>query len=450
VARVLVADDEQGLRTFVAEALEHDGHAVAQAADGEEAARLLARETFDLLITDLRMPRLDGMALLRQVRAVQPETEVIVLTAHGSVDTAVEAMKLGAFDYLEKPISGPAQLRLLASRALEHKALLAEKDRAVRDAPALPPLSYGDPAMLPVVDALRKVAHTTSSVLLLGESGTGKEIAARTLHAWSQRSHGPFVAVNCAAIAETLLESELFGHEKGAFTGASSARRGRIELADGGTFFLDEIGEMTPALQAKLLRVLQDRRFERVGGSRTIEVDVRWIAATNRDINELRATGALREDLYHRVAVFPIRMPPLRERRQDIVPLAQTLLARIAAAVARPQLVLAPDARQRILAAPWPGNVRELANVLERAAILTDGDEIRAEHLDIPVGGEPQPVAVGAATAAGTLEEIERAAIEQALAASGGNRRAAAERLGIGLRTLYDKLRQYRSGNGDN
>jgi two-component system response regulator FlrC len=393
---------------------------------------------------------MDGMALIRQVRAVQPETEVIVLTAHGSVDTAVEAMKLGAFDYLEKPVSGPAQLRLLASRALEHKALLAEKDRAVRDAPALPPLSYGDPAMAPVVDALRKVAHTTSSVLLLGESGTGKEVAARTLHAWSQRAHGPFVAVNCAAIAETLLESELFGHEKGAFTGASSARRGRIELADGGTFFLDEIGEMTPALQAKLLRVLQERRFERVGGTRTIEVDVRWIAATNRDINQLRSSGTLRDDLYHRIAVFPIRMPPLRERRQDIVPLAETLLARIAAAVARPQLVLTPDARQRIVAAPWPGNVRELANVLERAAILTDGDEIRAEHLDIPGGGEPVPAAVGASgTAAGTLDEIERAAIEQALAATGGNRRAAAERLGIGLRTLYDKLRQYRSGNGD-
>jgi two-component system response regulator AtoC len=450
MARVLVADDEQGLRTFVAEALQDDGHTVAQACDGEEAARLLARQSFDLLITDLKMPRMDGMALLRQVRAVQPETEVIVLTAYGAVDTAVEAMKLGAFDYLQKPIAGPAQLRLLASRALEHKALLAEKDRAGRDAPALPPLSYGDPAMAQVVDALRKVARTSSSVLLLGESGTGKEVAARTLHAWSQRAHGPFVAVNCAAIAETLLESELFGHEKGAFTGASSARRGRIELADGGTFFLDEIGEMTPALQAKLLRVLQERRFERVGGTRAIEVDVRWVAATNRDINELRSSGTLREDLYHRVAVFPIRMPPLRERRQDIVPLAQTLLARIAAAVGRPHLVLTSAAQQRILEAPWPGNVRELANVLERAAILTDGNEIRAEQLDIPGGGEPQPAAVGAVAAAGTLDEIERAAIEQTLAATGGNRRAAAERLGIGLRTLYDKLRQYRSGNGGN
>jgi two-component system response regulator AtoC len=449
MARILVADDEQGLRAFVAEALEDDGHAVGQAVDGEDAARRIARESFDLLITDLKMPRMDGLALLRQARAVQPEMEVIVLTAHGSVDTAVEAMKLGAFDYLEKPISGPAQLRLLASRALERKALVAARDRAAREAPELPPLSYGDPAMVSVVEALRKVARTTSSVLLLGESGTGKEVAARTLHAWSERSHGPFVAVNCAAIAETLLESELFGHEKGAFTGASSARRGRIELADGGTFFLDEIGEMTPALQAKLLRVLQERRFERVGGTRTIEVDVRWVAATNRDIKQLRATGALRDDLYHRLAVFPILLPPLRERRQDIVPLAQTLLARIAAAVGRSQLALAPDAMQRIRAAAWPGNVRELANALERAAILTEGDEIRAEHLDIGNGSEPHPALAGALPpGVGTMEDVERAAIEQALAASGGNRRAAADRLGMGLRTLYDKLKRYR-GEGE-
>jgi two-component system, NtrC family, response regulator AtoC len=284
VARILVADDEPGLRAFAAEVLQDDGHVVVQAADGVEAAQRLARESFDLLITDLKMPRLDGLALLRQARLEQPEMEVIMLTAYGSVDTAVEAMKLGAFDYLQKPIAGPAQLRLLVSRALERRQLLAARDRAVRDAPALPPLTYGDPAMIPVVEALRKVARTDASVLLLGESGTGKEVAARTLHAWSARAQRPFVAVNCASIPETLLESELFGHERGAFTGASSARRGRIELAEGGTFFLDEIGEMTPALQAKLLRVLEDRRYERVGGTRTIEADVRWIAATNRDI----------------------------------------------------------------------------------------------------------------------------------------------------------------------
>ena len=445
MARILVADDERGVRSFIAEALEDDGHAVAQAADGAEAAGRLAKESFDLLFTDLKMPRLDGLALLRQMRAEQPELEVIVLTAFGTVDTAVEAMKLGAFDYLQKPIGGPAELRLLARRALEHRALLAARDRATRDAPELPPLSYGDPAMEPVVEALRKVAPTVSTVLLMGESGTGKEVAARTLHAWSPRAAGPFVAVNCAAIAETLLESELFGHEKGAFTGAISARRGRIELADGGTFFLDEIGEMPPSVQAKLLRVLQDRRFERVGGSRTIESDVRWVAATNRDVEELRATGALREDLYHRLAVFPIRLPPLRERPRDILPLAERLLARSAAAVGRPHLSLSADARRRIVAAPWPGNVRELANVLERSAILADGAEIGVEHLELgDAVGEP----AAAAADGNTLEDLERAAIERALAAVGGNRRAAAERLGIGLRTLYDKLKKYKTEVG--
>ena len=445
MARILVADDEQGLRAFVAEALEDDGHVVAQAADGAAAAQLLAKESFELLLTDLKMPRLDGMQLLRQVRGEQPELEVIVLTAFGTVDTAVEAMKLGAFDYLQKPIGSPGELRLLARRALEHRALLAAKDRANRDSPELPPLTYGDPAMAPVVDALRKVAPTTATVLLMGESGTGKEVAARTLHAWSDRATGPFVAVNCAAITETLLESELFGHERGAFTGAVSARRGRIELAEGGTFFLDEIGEMPAALQAKLLRVLQDRRYERVGGSRTLQADVRWVAATNRDVDDLRAAGKLREDLYHRLAVFPILLPPLRERPGDILPLSEKLLARVGAQIGRAHLALSAEARRRIVAAPWPGNVRELANVLERAAILSEGDEIREEHLEL--GAE---VSAGAESGNGsggtTLDEMERVAIEQALAAVGGNRRAAADRLGIGLRTLYDKLKKYRAG----
>jgi len=442
MARILVADDEPGLRAFAAEALQDDGHVVAQAADGAEAAKLLSRESFDLLISDLRMPRLDGMALLKQMRVEQPELEVIVLTAFGTVDSAVEAMKLGAFDYLQKPLGSPGALRLLASRALEHRALLAARDRATREAPELPPLSYGDPAMLPVVEALRKVAPTNATVLLMGESGTGKEVAARTLHAWSPRAAGPFVAVNCAAITETLLESELFGHEKGAFTGAVSARRGRIELAGGGTFFLDEIGEMPPALQAKLLRVLQDRRFERVGGSRTIEADVRWVAATNRDVEQLRATGALREDLYHRLAVFPILLPPLRERPRDIEPLAEKLLARVGATMGRGHLTLSAEARRRIVAAPWPGNVRELANVLERAAILANGEEIGAEQLELGEVAAPAPA--GGSAGADSLDDLERVAIERALMAVGGNRRAAADRLGIGLRTLYDKLKRYR------
>jgi len=443
MAKILVADDEEGLREFVAEALEDDGHAVARAADGVEALQQLSRESFDVLITDLRMPRLDGMAVLQRVRAELPETETIVLTAHGTVETAVEAMRLGAFDYIEKPIGSPGQLRIVVARALERRELRTDRDRAERERPDLPPLSYGDPLMTPVIEALRKVAPTNATVLFTGESGTGKEIAARTLHAWSRRARGPFVAVNCAAITDTLLESELFGHEKGAFTGATSARRGRIELADGGTFFLDEIGEMKPALQAKLLRVLQDRRFERVGGSRTIEADVRWVAATNRDVDELLASGDFREDLYHRLAVFPIHLPALRERRQDLLPLAETLLGRIAGDLGRPHLRLAEDARRRVLAAPWPGNVRELANVLERAAILASGDVIRSEDIDVrearAAAPPPRP-----AQPLRTLDEIEQAAIEHTLAAVGGNRREAADRLGIGLRTLYEKLKKYR------
>ena len=439
MAKILVADDEPGLRVFVAEALEADGHTVQQSGDGAEAAARLARETFDLLITDLKMPKVDGMTLLRQARADLPEMEVIVLTAHATIESAVEAMKLGAFDYLEKPMGSPGELRMLVARALERRALLTARDRASRDAPVLPPLGYGDPAMAPVVEALRKVAITNATVLLTGESGVGKEVAARTLHAWSGRRDGPFVAINCAAVAPTLLESEFFGHEKGAFTGATATRRGRIELAHGGTLFLDEIAEMKPDLQAKLLRVLEERRFERVGGSRTIEVDVRWVAATNRPLEELRAAGEFREDLYHRIAVFPIHLPPLRERRSDILPLAQVLLRRIAAELGRGSLVLNDDAAGLLLTAPWPGNVRELANVLERAAIFSTGERITAEHLASGLGGTPAHAHQGTRT----LEDIEREAIERTLAAAGGNRRAAAEQLGIGLRTLYEKLKRY-------
>jgi two-component system response regulator FlrC len=455
MARVLVVDDEPGIREFLAEALEDDGHEVAEADSGEAAWRRLERESFDVMLTDLKMPGMDGMALLRRVRERLPEVEAIVITAHGNIDNAVEAMRLGAFDYLQKPIGSLTELRLLVRRAAERHALRALKEARSRDDEGHPELTYGAPVMKPVLAALEKVAATDATVLLVGESGTGKEVAARAIHRWSRRADGPFVAVNCAALSEQLLESELFGHEKGAFTGAHARRRGRIELAQGGTFFLDEVGELAPQLQAKLLRVLQERSFERVGGGQTVKVDVRWIAATNRDLPAMIREGAFREDLFHRLAVFPVVLPPLRERKEDLEPLAERLLAKACASLGRRPLGLDPGARQLLHRARWTGNVRELANALERAAILADGDAVTAENLAIPglswAGGGPAVGMGGAASEPASapvgpprlLSEVEREAIAAALRHFDGNRTRAAEALGIGVRTIYDKIKKY-------
>ena len=363
--------------------------------------------------------------------------EVVVLTAHGTIESAVEATRLGAFDYLQKPLSGPAEIRLVASRALERRSLLTHRDAVKRDTTAgLPPLSYGDPSMAPVLKAVERVAPTNATVLLLGESGSGKEVVARTIHARSAKADGPLVVVNCAAISENLMESEIFGHEKGAFTGATAARRGRLELADGGTLFLDEIGELKSELQAKLLRVLQERTFERVGGTRTLD---RGRALDRRHEPGPRGDGARRHlprGSLPPPGGVPHPAPPLRERSGDILPLAETLLSRIAADLGRPGLTLSDGARALIAAAPWPGNIRELANTLERAAILAETNRIEGRDV------APSTPSAGAA-APTTMEDIEREAIRSALASVGGNRRLAAERLGIGERTLYDKLKRY-------
>lgn len=439
MSRLLVVDDEEGIRSFIAEVLELDGYTVSTASNGREALDQLEEQVFSLLLTDLRMPRMDGMELIKRAKALQPELVVIVLTAHGTVDTAVEAMKYGAFDFLQKPLESPKALRTLVTKALAHRKDLDQEVHTQR--PDSLALTYGAPAMIPILDALQKVARTKATVLITGESGTGKEVTAQTIHKWSPRSEHPFVAINCAALSEHLLESELFGHEKGAFTGASEQRIGRIEQAEGGTFFLDEIGELKPSLQAKLLRVLQEKTYERVGGNKTLSCDVRWIAATNRDLLELVSEGLFREDLYHRLAVFPIELPPLRERREDILPLAQTLLHRIGDELGYPQITLSEDVKETLPTWDWPGNVRALSNALERAAILSGNGHITLEHIQPPTSTPTQTTSLETPQ---SLADLEKQAIVEALQAVDGNRRKAAEVLGIGLRTLYDKLKKYK------
>ncbi len=439
MGKILVVDDEEDIRSFLAEALTSDGHTVEQADNGQTALRLLQSTYFDGVLTDLKMPGMSGMELVAKLRKDQPDVEVIMLTAHGSVDSAVEAMKLGAFDYLQKPIQSPAELRLVVSRMLERKRMIVASDHAKRQQPEIR-LTWGDPAMKPAVESMRKVAKTAATVLLVGESGTGKEVAARCVHNWSDRFGGPFVAINCASLTDTLLESELFGHEKGAFTGAHEQRRGRIELAHGGTFFLDEVGELKTELQAKLLRVIQERQFQRVGGTRVIDADVRWIAATNQDLSALMQKGTFREDLYHRLAVFPIHLPPLRERSEDIQPLALALFDQVSCELGKPNLKLSEPAIQKLRSASWPGNVRELRNALERAVIIADGRSVTKDDIQID---RTTARATPQTTQPATLANLERAAIVAALQESGNNRKQAAQTLGIALRTLYDKLKRY-------
>jgi DNA-binding NtrC family response regulator len=435
---VLVVEDDALMRSFIADVLDGAGYRVEVAGDAEAALALLGREPFDLVITDLKMPGLDGLELLRRGKAVRADSRWVMITAHGSVGTAVDAMKAGASDFLLKPFGSPEELRLVARRVMREAetetrvGLLAEE--VGRD---FPPegLIFVGAAMEALRSPVREVAPTTATVLLTGASGTGKEVIARVIHAWSPRRERPFVPVHCAALAESLLESELFGHERGAFTGASAARKGRFEMADGGTLFLDEVGEIAPSVQVKLLRVLQERVVERVGGGRPVPVDVRVIAATNRDLRTMVAEGAFREDLYYRINVFPLRLPSLAERPDAILPLAGHFLARYAARFGKKVDRFSEAAREGLLRYGWPGNIRELQNVVERAVILARG-AIELGDLNLE-RREPCPPAEG------VLKDIERETIDRVLRESGGNRRRAAEALGISLRTLQYRIKEY-------
>jgi two-component system response regulator FlrC len=439
-ASILVVDDEPAMRLLVTSVLKDEGHLTTAAASGEEALQLIAKHHYHVVITDLRMPGMSGLQVLEAVRQDDPDTAVILLTAFGTVEGAVEAMQKGAAHYLLKPLANPDELRLTVRRVLEERRVADEATTLRQATEAVFPFGEiiaGDPKMQTALDLARSVATADATVLLTGETGTGKELLARAIHHWSPRADQAFVAVNCAALAETLLESELFGHEKGAFTGAVAQRRGRFELAHGGTLLLDEVGEMSPALQAKLLRVLQERTLERVGGTKTVTVDVRVIGATNRDLQQMVAAKAFRDDLYYRLSVFPIVLPPLRERPADTLPLAEHILRNVSRRLGKRILGFSDDAIPLLQEYGWPGNIRELQNVVERATILCRGGRILPAHLNLSTAAAPHPIAPK------TLRGLEHEAILAALQAQGGNRRKAADQLGIGLRTLYTRLREY-------
>jgi DNA-binding NtrC family response regulator len=457
---ILLVEDKDSLRTMLRLALETQGHTVIEARDQAEAVAAMQASRPGVVLSDLRLPNGDGFGVLRAAKDLDPELPVIVMTAFGSIHDAVAAMKEGALDFLAKPVD-PDVLMLMVERALAQRRLATEnillKDELAARRGA-PQIVGEDPGLKQVSIALHRAAGTDTSVLLEGESGTGKELFARALHALSQRSDGPFVAINCAAIPENLLETELFGHEKGAFTGAAARKPGKFELAHRGTLFLDEIGELPLTLQPKILRALEERRFERVGGTSLLQVDVRVVAATNRNLRAAIAARQFREDLFFRLSVFPITIPPLRERPTDITMLAKHFIERFCRDINKSTLALAPSAVDELLKYPWPGNVRELQNCIERAVILTEGDTIHARHLSLSFREAPPPAAPAeangtwsqvdlsgslAAATSRVVAEVERRKIGQALKEAGGNRVKAAEALQVGFKTFTAKLREY-------
>ncbi|BDG09043.1 sigma-54-dependent transcriptional regulator [Anaeromyxobacter paludicola] len=457
MAAILVVDDERSMREFLEILLQKEGHEVATAADLPTARARAGQGDLDLVITDLRLGRESGLDVLQAVKSASPATEVLVVTAFATTDTAVQAMKLGAYDYLQKPFKVD-ELKLVIGKALEHRALLAE-NRVLRHRVGQ---RGGDPEILgtsaaitEVRELVEKVAPTRTTVLVTGESGTGKEVVARAIHAQGLRASEPFVAINCGAIPEGLIESELFGHQKGSFTGATEQKQGLFEVAGSGTLFLDEVGELPPAVQVKLLRALQERKARRVGGAADYAFGARIVAATNRELEAEVRAGRFREDLFYRLNVIQLRMPPLRERREDVPIFVAHFLARFAAEVGRPRARLAPEAERLLLAYAYPGNVRELANVMERIVTLADGEVIEAALLPPAVrGAQPLPQAATAAAALpevgidlqAHLDAIERRILEQALERTGGVKTEAARLLSLTFRSLRYRLAKFGIG----
>ena len=452
--KILVVDDEQGLREVLSIMLKRTGYAVTSVADGEEAVELLSKEIFDLVITDLRMPNVDGMEVLKAAKSASPETVVLVITAFATADSAVEAMKQGAYDYLTKPFQVD-EVQLIIRNALEKRRLTTENillKREMASQSSFAQLVGQSEAMQKVFEVVRKVADSKSNVLICGESGTGKELVARAIHYNSSRSSMPFVAVNCSAVPETLLESELFGHMKGSFTGAISNKAGLFEVANGGTIFLDEIGDTTPSIQVKLLRVIQEREFRRVGGSQDVKVDVRVVAATNKNLEKAVADGSFREDLYYRLDVIPIRLPPLRMRSGDIPLLVTHFLERFSKEGGNPAPVLSPDAMRVLVGHEWRGNVRELENLIERVVAFSSGGTVT----DIDVQGwlhrsvapEPQQgisldLTDEGVDLEGLVNGIEKELLLKALERSKWVKKKAARLLKLNTRSFRYRLEKY-------
>ena len=447
--RILVVDDEDGMRRLLSRVLTREGYETSAVGSGAEALRLVASERFDLVVTDIKMPEMDGLQLLAELKEYEPSLPIIVITAYGTIENAVQALRSGAYDYIAKPFEND-EIKLTVAKAFERERLLAENRYLHAELEGRYDFSGivgGSLAMQQVYDMASSVAVSNANVMITGESGTGKELLARSIHYSSLRKEKPFVVLNCAAISEGVLESELFGHEKGAFSGALDTRKGRFERADQGTLFIDEVAEMSMAAQVKLLRVIQEHEFERVGGNKTISVDVRIVAATNKKLEDLVKDGNFREDLYYRLNVVNINVPPLRSRREDVEPLSRFFLEKYTAETGKKITDLSPRALSCLLAHDWPGNVRELQNAIERAVVLSKGSVLTPRDFPQGMQGDDQiclqiPEKGGSLT--DILEDLERQLIIQTWQREDGSQTRAAETLGIKRTTLRYKMEKYR------